>query len=353
MKKLLLSIIVTTLSIGANATVIQVNNNPGASADYAMLQQAIDAANSGDTLYVAGSPNYYDGTSLVRLNKTLTIIGPGYFLGENGQTQSSNQTAKISELEIGEGASHSVIMGLDFYTSTNTLMFSKDKRDGTVGTSAADNVSIKRNLFFILDLNYSSGTIISQNFFHRGGNNLFIDYSASNTLVQNNIFKSGSYSSIVGDANHELSNTVIINNTFENGLSYIHGAEITNNIFYSDELVNCDNNTVKNNVFVSAEGVAVPTTSTGNTLTDNIFSVTAANLFVETTLTVDNDFILKTNSPAIGVGLDNIDAGAFGGLNAYKLSGLPPIPSVYELSTNGVGTKENGLSVTLKAKSNN
>lgn len=354
MKKLLLSFVAVLFVFGTKATIIQVNNNTGASADFALLQQAIDAANSGDTLYVAGSPNYYDGNDLIRLNKTLTIIGPGYFLGENGQTQSSNQTAKISRMEIGEGASNSVLMGLDLCSSKGDLYFSKDKRDGTIGTAAADNVTIKRNIIFSITLNYASGTILSQNFFLGSTNNLNLYYSASNTLIQNNIFDSGTqYASISGDYNHELSNTVIINNTFENGLSDVHGAEISNNVFHNGSLKNCENNTVKNNVFVAAEGVAIPSTSTGNTSLNNVFSVTAADLFVESTPTVDNDFILKTNSPALGAGLDGIDAGAFGGLNAYKLSGLPPIPSIYELNTNGIGTKENGLGVTLKAKSNN
>ncbi|HPE77073.1 MAG TPA: hypothetical protein PLC80_13355 [Draconibacterium sp.] len=337
-----------------NAKVWTVDNNAGASADYSVLQNAIDKASAGDTLYVTGSPNYYDGSTMVRLNKKLILIGPGFFLGENSNTQSSNQTAKIYSMEIGEGADNSLIMGLDFYSSSREILFSKDKRDGSVGSSPANNVVIKRNLIESLDLNYASGTVIEQNYFYNNGNNVHLDNTCSNTLIQNNIMNSGSsyYATIYGDSNYELSNTVVKNNTLSNGLYRIHAVEISNNIFITGTLNDCDKNTVKNNVFVSAEE-AIPTESTANVLNKNIFSVTASELFVEATQTVDNDYILSTDSPAKGAGIDGIDAGAFGGLNPYKLSGLSPIPSIYELTTNGIGTLEEGIKVTIKAKSNN
>jgi hypothetical protein len=351
MKKILFSILTSILIANVNADIIQVNNNEDASADYSLLQTAIDLANSGDTIYIAGSPNYYDGTTLIRLNKTLTLIGPGFFLGENGQTQASNQQAKIYDLEIGEGADNSVITGLDLLQSG--ILFSKDKRDGNVGTQAANNVTIKRSTISNLSLHFASGTIIEQNYFIFSGSTINLYRTSSNTLIQNNILICSSYGAIDGESGYSLSNTVVRNNTIKYNLAELDGVEIDNNIFINGILNNCDNNTLKNNVFVNAQGVAIPSSSTGNTLLNNIFSVAGANLFVEATPKVDNDYILKVGSPAAGIGIDGIDAGAFGGANTYKLSGIPAIPTIYELTTNGIGTKEEGLKVTIKAKSNN
>ncbi|MFP4293824.1 MAG: hypothetical protein ACLFQ0_19500, partial [Cyclobacteriaceae bacterium] len=86
----------------AEATVIRVDNNEGASADYVKLQDAINNAESGDTIYVVGSSNFYDtndrGQAVeIRINKQVTIIGPGYLLGANQNTQASNLTASIQD----------------------------------------------------------------------------------------------------------------------------------------------------------------------------------------------------------------------------------------------------------------
>ncbi len=355
MKKLFILIFALFVFFGLQARVIQVNNNAG-SIVTTLLQTAIDNADSGDTIYVAGSPNYYDGTSTVRLNKKLTIIGPGYFLGENNQTQSSNQTAKIYYMVIGEGADNSVIMGLDF--TRYELDFNKTQRGGGQGAKGADNVIIRRNILDRIDLRYVSGTVIEQNYFNQGHyHGIYLGETTSNTVIQNNIFnlRYSNNASIDGYGGVAYSNTVIRNNTFSTGLKELVGVEITNNIFFAGGLIDCDNNTLKKNVFVATEIVAIPASSTGNTYTtqNNKFSVAAGDLFVKAIPALDKEFILKPNSPAVGAGIDGIDAGAFGGLNAYKLSGLPPIPSIYEVTTTGMGTKENGLRVVIKAKSNN
>jgi len=342
MKKLIHTLIALFMVVGVQAKIIQVNNNAGASADYALLQTAIDNANSGDTLYLSGSPNYYDASTTVRLNKKLTLIGPGFFLGENNQTQSSNQTAKIYDFEIGEGADNSVLIGLDFNYSGYEITFNKKKRDGTTGSNTSNNVLIKRNKIDRISLYYASGTIIEQNYFNSNYSNIFLDETSSNTLIQCNIIiTSSSYGGIQGPGyGYALSNTVIRSNTFSKGLVQLVGVEI-------------DNNVLKNNVWVSSEAVAIPTSSTGNTLSNNKFTATAGDIFVKATPSIDNEFKLKNGSPAIGAGIDGIDAGAFGGISPYKLSGLPAIPAIYELTTTGIGTKENGLKVVVKAKSNN
>ncbi len=82
-KELLLSLIFVLLcGLLSGQHLKRVNNNPGADPDYATLQAANDAASNGDTIYVEGSPTNYDGADI---SKKLVIIGPGYFLTDNGQ----------------------------------------------------------------------------------------------------------------------------------------------------------------------------------------------------------------------------------------------------------------------------
>lgn len=355
MKKSLLFLSLCLAGLSVQAKIIQVNNNVGAVADYSLLQKAIDNASSGDTIYVAGSPNLYDGQTIL-INKKVVIIGPGFFLGENGQNQASNLTAKILNMELGEGGDNSVIVGLTFEEWTSSLFFSKRRPDNTEGEKTSNNVTLKRNKFSHVAVYFASGTIICQNYFvPKNSHGIYLDNSSSNTLVQNNIINSNNSPSVYGNhsTNIGLTNTIISNNTLSDGLKYISGVNIYNNIFISDGLSNSNNNTLKNNIFTISKDLALPSTQTGNTELNNKYSITSTDLFVKTAPAIDNEFKLKTNSPAAGAGIDGIDAGAFGGLNAYKLSGLPPVPSIYEVTTTGVGTKENGLKIVIKAKSNN
>jgi hypothetical protein len=359
MKKLLLFTLGALTTLSLSAKVWTVDNNNGASADFSLLQTAIDNALSGDTLYIMGSPNYYDGNALIRLNKTLTLIGPGFFLGENQKTQTSNEDAKIYSMVIGEGANNSKITGLNFHHSAKDLLISKDTPLGAEGTSGVNNVIISRNKILRVLLKYTTGTLIEQNYISTPDQGIYINHECSSTLIQNNIIKGGGSATAViyGDFNvtkqegYELSNTIVRNNTLDHGFQYISGIEISNNIISGGNLWYSCNNVLKNNLFGTTQ-TNLNAFSTGNSSIGNVFSVIANTLFVEAIPAIDNDYILKADSPAKGFGIDGTDAGAFGGPNPYILSGLPPIPSIYELNTSGVGTIENGLKVTIKAKTN-
>ena len=64
----------------AQATIHTVSNNPTTIAHFSTIQAAINAAASGDTIYVHGSPNVYAGFTL---SKTLAIIGAGFSPRQN------------------------------------------------------------------------------------------------------------------------------------------------------------------------------------------------------------------------------------------------------------------------------
>ncbi|MFO7923195.1 MAG: hypothetical protein R6U58_05845, partial [Bacteroidales bacterium] len=73
-------------NVAVNAAVWRISNISGADADFTSIQDAIDSHLvdfSGDTLYIEPSSVSYGS---VTLNKSLVIIGNGYFLDENPET---------------------------------------------------------------------------------------------------------------------------------------------------------------------------------------------------------------------------------------------------------------------------
>ena len=163
--KTLLTILVLASVTAVQATIIQVNNNAGADADYVLLQDAINNASAGDTIYLVGSPSYYDGTdNPIRVNKQLTIIGPGYFLGENGGS-GSNLTAKIYQMILGQGSDDSKLMGLDIaFSSSSYLLINSELADGNPGTIAPDNITVERNKLDYLSMLTGNNLVIRNNF---------------------------------------------------------------------------------------------------------------------------------------------------------------------------------------------
>ena len=177
--------------------------------------------------------------------------------------------------------------------------------------------------------------------------------TAANILIQNNIMINRRDGSSIDGWDDTFSGVTIKNNTLLNEIEDLHGAEIINNIFLNDlGLKNCDNGQVRNNVFTSAVDIVIDGESTGNTTSDNVFSVSQTSLFVEDVPALDSEYQLDENSPAKGVGFNGVDAGAYGGPSPYQPSGVPPIPMIIELTTTGVGTESEGITIRVKARSN-
>jgi hypothetical protein len=86
----------------------------------------------------------------------------------------------------------------------------------------------------------------------------------------------------------------------------------------------------------------------------NYQNVVMDSVFVDYDLYIDKGYFLKPNSPARNAGVNGGDCGAFGtdtGGQPYVISGMPPIPAIFEVSTQNYG--EETIPVNIKAKSNN
>lgn len=173
-------IIVTIFLVSASqlfASVLTVSNNPATIAQFSTIQAAIDAANNGDTIYVHGSPDTYDGALI---SKRVTVIGPGW-----APASSSGLRTFVQSIEIrGPLATGTEVQGL----SIGFLLL----RQGVGG--APDNIRIIRNE---ISSDIQIGNFISDTF--------------DNYLFEGNFFNE---STLVANSNNKYKNFLFTNNLF-------------------------------------------------------------------------------------------------------------------------------------------
>lgn len=308
------------------AKIWRVNNNFGVRADFTQLSEAANNSQvaAGDTIYLEGSSTSYQGFNLY---KRLVIIGTGYFLsGTNGNAglQANPYPATVT-LYIDSLASGSVFMGLDLTANL----------DG--GT---DNIRIERCYLSIGQWtpgHIISNLIINKCFIH---SHRFTTFPTENLEVTNCIFEATV--SYMGGMN-----SLYRNNTFFNANLTISNAYIANNIFLGSNFTptSC---TIKYNI---SSGNILPA---GN---GNVNGVPANSLFVGGN-SRDGKHMLPSTSPARGAGepIAGItpDCGAYGTPDPYRLSGIPPIPTIYELVVPAsIPSTSSTLPVTVSTRSNN
>ncbi len=308
--------------INVSATVWRVNPTPNSSAHYSTAQAAHDAATTvnGDTLYLEGSTYSYGG---LNMTKKLTVIGNGYFLAENPQTQYNIQPSSFNYyIYCYAGSEGSKFIGCTFTYSVYLY---------------TNNITFERNYFYSTYSIYPqancSDILILNNYFHYSHHSLYFNQIHSNILVSNNYFAGyvSTGSTFSG---------IFANNIFSYPIT-IYNSTLVNNIsLYSVDLYNC----------ISTYNIGHSTQF--GTLNGNQQNVPASALFVGLPgNSTDGQWQLKPGSPAIGAGEGGTDIGMFGGEYPYKLSGLPPIPAIYDLDAQSLPS--NTLDVNLKAKSHN
>jgi len=305
----------------ASAKIWRVDNvNP---ADFSALQEAHDGAESGDTLYVAGSVHKY---AALTLEKTLYVFGPGYFLGENPDTQASPNSATVSTISLNPGSEGSLITGLHIPNGLPNSFSIDVAASGVVITRNAVSQGIR--------INQASNIFVSQNYLL----SIVLDATSTNTniIIANNIIASNF--SMSNSSSAEISNNVVHSMT-------AHNSNVTNNIIRGNYSNINSNNIVSNNM--------VPNDALG-TENGNQSNVDMSTVFVGAGEgSTDGQWQLAENSPAIGAGLGGVDLGAFGGPTPYVLSGLPSMPAIYFLNAPISGSTNSGLQVQLKAKGHN
>jgi len=343
--KTLSVLLLIIIGLFAQAAKYRVNNNPSASAHFATLQAAHNAAASGDTLYIEGSPVLYAG---ITFTKKLIIIGPGFFIGNNPMTQAHTQNALIGPSTFDAGSDGSVVMGVYFFD---------DGTPNTCLTINASNITLKRNRFY---KNYNStadnihaikvnanNIIITQCFIEQYGYPYYairLYNNSINALISNNYIRgSDAYSTSRGLYMSTTSSAEVLNNVFYNNVE-IHNANIYNNIIMQGSLT-YSNSALYNNIGNSNQFPLI---------NNNQQSVNMNDIFNLADLSPDGKYRLKAGvgNPARATGYDGTDIGMFGGPSPYVLSGIPDLPAVYYFSAPSSGSSTSGLPASVKIKSN-
>ena len=108
---------------------------------------------------------------------------------------------------------------------------------------------------------------------------------------------------------------------------------------------------------VIAYNLAAGNMAAGNYGPGNVANVNMGTVFVgyptQGSYSTDGRFQIIAEGPADGAGEGGIDCGMFGGSLPYVLSGLPPVPRIYEAVVPTAGSTVSGLPVIIKAKSQN
>ncbi|NOZ08090.1 MAG: hypothetical protein GXO91_04320 [FCB group bacterium] len=320
-----ISIVISSVVLGS---VWRVNNNTGTSPDFTTLQAAHDGAAYGDTLYIEGSSTSY-GDAVI--TKQLTVIGPGYFLTENPNTQANPLNGIVGTVTLNNGSQGSEFSGLQMnHVAVNT-----------------DEIIIRRN-YIVATATYSASTVqinnsqnvlVTQNYIYHVPNHNSTYYgveinNGSFITVQNNFIRGRVSSLYFVDSG----SCVFRNNIIYDGVSG-SGQQLINNILFSGTY--SGENDLLNNLCNGDQF------GTGNGNQSNI----DMNIVFTGTGSTDGQWQLVFNSPASGAGFDGEDCGMFGGLTPYVLSGMPNIPAIYQFVAPSVVSPTSALPVHIEAKS--
>lgn len=360
MKKVLffVTLFITATFATSHAAIITVDNKTPSVGDYPTLQEAHDAANPGDTVYVCPSEAYYQA---ITVSKKLNIVGTGFSPPSEGMMT----TLITGTMTFSAGSDGSSLEGF--------------KSNGLLIVIDANDITIKRNsIVKKITINEShSGTVILQNYIYNYAGVAHCRYGCEPFVLVE-----------VKDSNEVfIANNVLMNPVtgFEPTQNYAflniginaHAPTITitvlHNIFYlpypsnkppwegktSFRVLNIDqsNKFVANNIIIN--GVCNGTSSgyfynmsnwgqlpEGN---GNMRNVDMSTVFVDW---ANDDFNLLPDSPVIGTGQNGVDMGIYGGSTPFADGGTPGLPSIFHLESDHMGSQTGGLDVTIKAKSN-
>ncbi len=333
-------IAISMLATSASAKIWRIDNNPGNEADFTTLSAAHTGAASGDTLYVAGTPNWYGN---LEATKSLFIFGPGYLLSSNPETQANLGNARAGIIQFLAGSDSSLITGLDVVNVT-------------VGTGVS-NITIERNYVnwvnwssypTILIADNASNILILQNYIRTTYNTsgaiaIQVNPNVTSAFINNNYIEASS-ADIGADAINASSNSfLVVEHNVIRGDVIVYNTTFNNNILregaFSGLNVNASYNIGNSTQFTSFDSTK-----------GNQNDVDMTTFFLGTGST-DGRWQLAPGSPAIGAGLGGVDIGMFGGLEPYVLSGIPVIPSIYFFIAPASGSNTVGIPVQMKVKS--
>ncbi len=342
--------ILSIISFQSYADVWRVNNN-AAYNDWTNhqvfdnLTLAVNTSSPGDTLYIESSGINY-GT--LTISKQLTIIGTGYFLNQNTGKQNNSQTSSILDLVFDNNSSGSYVSGLEVVGN------------GYFGDFVLNNITIDRCYF---PHSFTGAGIIFTNF-----TNTLTNIVITKNFIESNILPlSGAIAGQVANlivTNNRVGGAIVFissctgtiaQNAIGSGFNIDSGIDFYNNIVVNGPVIQNTNSSTNifNNVFSFSQS-ALPWLVGGN----NNFGVPYATIFDVTTIPT-TDGILKLNPIGTcpqcyqGFPSGTVEVGVYGGNEPYILSGIPNIPTIYNLQAPADAPQGGNLPVNVSTRSNN
>ncbi|MEX0980927.1 MAG: hypothetical protein WD577_04225 [Bacteroidales bacterium] len=327
-------------NMAVNANVWRISNITGADAHFTSIQDANDShlVAQGDTLYIEPSSVSYGSATL---KKSLVIIGNGYFLDQNPETQANKNISKTGTITFDTGSAGSAIMGcstgsITISSSVTNIIIERNRIEGkiSIGSSCSDIV-ITRNY-----ITYSSTSYA----IYAGADDIFNLLIYGNYIENTYTMGNSRAIRLTSPSSSGLIENIIENNVIYNGVT-IENSEFNNNIL-RDGTFNATNCSYLNNIGNSDQFG----TENGNQQNVDMFYVFIGDNSEGGT--TDGQWQLREGSPAIGAGTNGVDCGMFDGLYPYILSGIPDIPAIFEYQQ-VYNNKKQEVEVTFSVKSNN
>ena len=310
MKKLLIFAAAVCMTMTAQATILRVSNISGSGAPYSSISEAIYNSFDGDTIMVDGSPDTYmiENGIADGINKKIVLLGPGYFLTENGV--------------LGNGAASAVIYN-EFAINCPGVVIQGMKFNQAVQVKASNVVITRCNT-----------------------GNIALTQDATNTVLHQNYIRGAVYSSSTDGAPHyvQISNNIFTSELITLGIvRYLKDSNIAYNLFTDQStsagyyaIKNLTNCTVNNNIVLCNE----PSLD-GCTLTDNYWGGTGTSPFKGKTTDLQIKNVWEGAPLYAG-------KGAFAGDDPYVISGVPAGPMVQDISVPVSVEQGKSLNVTIK-----
>lgn len=358
MRKILSLILITVFAYSLSfATIRRVGSTgttPGV--DYPSLQIAHDASNAtGDTIYM------YPGSFMAcSVSKKLVIMAPGYFLdpadpnypGNGGLqifTSGTSTYNNVPFFELLPGSEGSEFFGCNFelgagFQNTSAVTFNgvsgsilfkrcrfkvNSSATSAIGfNSSCDQISFDQ---CVIDGAWTIGSNLSVTNLQIGNciiltnSNTILAFNRPGTsiagIIQNCIFETPGSQSDFGNGSWVIENCISQSNGFTGG-----------NITYAYNIG-------------TATQFPIGNGNQQNISWNTIFKLTGS---------WDGKYMLATGSPALAAGFGGIDCGIFGGSNPYHLSGIPPFPTIYSLSSpQGPIPLGNTIQIDVSTRTNN
>ncbi|MVM38372.1 hypothetical protein GO730_13620 [Spirosoma sp. HMF3257] len=316
-----------SISIGsASATVFRVNNGLTENIPNGLFNQLKTAhddfkVKNGDTLMVegSGSAKPYEGFTCT---KRLVIIGPGYFLGENAGVNSVAASASVNgTITFDKGSQGSYLIGMELtynlYVYTSNIYCIRSKVASIYFANDAANCKV-------------TSSYINRISAYHPGNNI----SVTSCIIQSD------YSDI---AYATYDNNVLSSDGGSDTWKFSSGTFRNNILIDRDDKVEIKSPNFQNNLALNAQF---------GTDNGNQGNYEPSDLFIGGTSS-DGKYQIKATSKFIKAGYNGTQPGIFGGSEPYTLSGVPPIPIIYDLNVPGTGSAASGLNINVKIRGAN